>query len=131
MVRENGHVRQKKRVMKTTKINNKNLKIDAKNKAASDRREAVNEEEELDNLLAEFQKADIAETKLVSCERPSPRSLFSFVAHPIKDELLLTGGETFDGKHATMFDDFFVYNIAKNDWKKYQPEGGSGPPPRS
>lgn len=53
-----------------------------------------------DALIAEFEKANSTRSKveILACEKPpSPRVNFTFVAHPAKDELLLFGGEFFNG----------------------------------
>uniref|UniRef100_A0A672L5Z2 Kelch domain containing 4 n=1 Tax=Sinocyclocheilus grahami TaxID=75366 RepID=A0A672L5Z2_SINGR len=58
------------------------------------------EEEDLEALIAEFQSLDAKKTHVVetSCPPPSPRLNASLCAHPEKDELLLFGGEFFNGK---------------------------------
>lgn len=56
-----------------------------------------------DALIAEFEKANSTRSKveILACEKPpSPRVNFTFVAHPAKDELLLFGGEFFNGMRA-------------------------------
>lgn len=58
---------------------------------------------------------------------PSPRSNFSLLTHPDKDELILFGGEFFNGKSLTVFNELFFYNIDKRQWKKVMTPGGPGP----
>lgn len=58
---------------------------------------------------------------------PSPRSNFSFCAHPEKEELILFGGEHFDGQKLTVFNELYFYNIAKNEWKLVMAPCGPGP----
>lgn len=58
---------------------------------------------------------------------PSPRSNFSFCAHPEKEELILFGGESFDGQKLTVYNELYFYNIAKNEWKLVMAPGGPGP----
>lgn len=48
---------------------------------------------------------------------PSPRSNFSLCPHPDKDELLLFGGEYYDGKQMTQYNDLYIYSITKNEWR--------------
>ena len=53
-----------------------------------------------DALLAEYERESASRTKveIVACAKPpSPRVNFTFLAHPTKDELLLFGGEYFNG----------------------------------
>lgn len=58
---------------------------------------------------------------------PSPRSNFSFITHPEKDELIVFGGEFFNGKTLTVYNELFFYNIDKQQWKKVMAPGGPGP----
>lgn len=58
---------------------------------------------------------------------PSPRSNFSFVAHPDKEELILFGGEFYNGQTLSVFNELFFYSIAKNEWKLVMAPGGPGP----
>lgn len=59
--------------------------------------------------------------------QPSPRSNFSFIAHPDKNELIMFGGEFFNGKTTTVYNELFLYNIDKQQWKKVSAPGGPGP----
>ncbi len=57
------------------------------------------------------------------------RANVSLTEHPLKDELLLFGGEFFDGRTTILFNDLYIYDIKKQHWKRVQtPEP---PPPRS
>ncbi|KAM9754279.1 kelch domain-containing protein 4 [Menidia menidia] len=88
------------------------------------------EEEDLEALIAEFQNLDAKKTQVVetTCPPPSPRLNASFSAHPEKDELILFGGEFFNGKKTYLYNDLFIYNIKKNSWVKS--EIPNAPPPR-
>ncbi|KAG9272044.1 kelch domain-containing protein 4 [Astyanax mexicanus] len=87
------------------------------------------EEEDLEALIAEFQLLDAKKTQVVesSCPPPSPRLHASFCAHPEKDELILFGGEFFNGKKTYLYNDLFIYNMKKNTWVKSEIPN---PPPR-
>ncbi|KAI4826085.1 hypothetical protein KUCAC02_021735, partial [Chaenocephalus aceratus] len=52
----------------------------------------------------------------------------SISAHPEKDELILFGGEFFNGRKTYLYNDLFFYNIKKNNWVKS--EIPNPPPPR-
>lgn len=94
-------------------------------------------------LLSKLGESDISEvvqaleaeeTRIKSvqeavCSPPSPRSNFSFVAHPDKEELILFGGEFFNGQKICIYNDLFFYNIPKAEWKMVK--SPSGPAPRS
>jgi len=58
------------------------------------------EEEDLEALIAHFQTLDATKTQIVEtpCPPPSPRLHASLSAHPEKDELILFGGEYFNGQ---------------------------------
>ncbi|XP_028264092.1 kelch domain-containing protein 4 isoform X2 [Parambassis ranga] len=88
------------------------------------------EEEDLEALIAEFQNLDAKKTQVVesSCPPPSPRLSATLSAHPEKDELILFGGEFFNGKKTYLYNDLFFYNIKKNTWVKS--EIPNPPPPR-
>ncbi|XP_013979878.1 kelch domain-containing protein 4 [Salmo salar] len=87
------------------------------------------EEEDLAALIAEFQSLDAKKTTVVetACPPPSPRLNASLSAHPDKDELILFGGEFFNGKKTYLYNDLFFYNIKKDTWVK---SDIPNPPPR-
>lgn len=58
---------------------------------------------------------------------PSPRSNFSFCSHPDKEELILFGGEYFNGQTLSVYNELYFYNIPKNEWKLVMAPGGPGP----
>ncbi|XP_067292695.1 kelch domain-containing protein 4-like [Pseudorasbora parva] len=80
------------------------------------------EEEDLEALIAEFQSLDAKKTQVIetACAPPppSPRLNASLCAHPEKDELILFGGEFFNGKKIFLYNELFFYNIKKNTWLK-------------
>ncbi|XP_053282792.1 kelch domain-containing protein 4 [Pleuronectes platessa] len=88
------------------------------------------EEEDLEALIAEFQTLDGKKTQVVetTCPPPSPRLSASLSPHPEKDELILFGGEFFNGKKTFLYNDLFFYNIKKNTWVKS--DIPNPPPPR-
>ena len=65
-----------------------------------------------------------------SCEPPSPRSSATFIGSPSNSkELFLFGGEYYNGALATFFNDLFIYNIDKDEWRKVT--SPNSPLPRS
>uniref|UniRef100_A0A087XM78 Kelch domain containing 4 n=1 Tax=Poecilia formosa TaxID=48698 RepID=A0A087XM78_POEFO len=88
------------------------------------------EEEDLEALIAEFQNLDAKKTQIVetTCPPPAPRLNATLSAHPEKDELILFGGEFFNGKKTYLYNDLFFYNIKKNSWVKS--DIPNPPPPR-
>nr|CAB3259327.1 kelch domain-containing protein 4-like [Phallusia mammillata] len=102
------------------KAANKLAKKDAKNDGMED----------LEAMIAEFKEIDRKRTTFneEKSSHPSPRSNLSVVAHPEKDELILFGGEYFNGRKTFVYNDTFVYSIKKNEWtKQLIPQA---PPPR-
>uniref|UniRef100_A0A667H636 Kelch domain containing 4 n=1 Tax=Lynx canadensis TaxID=61383 RepID=A0A667H636_LYNCA len=87
------------------------------------------EEEDLEALLAHFQALDATKTQVVEtpCPPPSPRLHASLSAHPDRDELILFGGEYFDGQKTSVYNELYTYNIRKDAWTKVEIPN---PPPR-
>ncbi|XP_006860339.1 PREDICTED: kelch domain-containing protein 4 [Chrysochloris asiatica] len=87
------------------------------------------EEEDLEALIAHFQTLDARKTQIVEvqCPPPSPRLNASLSAHPEKDELILFGGEYFNGKKTFLYNELYTYNIRKDAWTKVEIPN---PPPR-
>ncbi|XP_031513896.1 kelch domain-containing protein 4 isoform X1 [Papio anubis] len=87
------------------------------------------EEEDLEALIAHFQTLDAKRTQIVEtpCPPPSPRLNASLSVHPEKDELILFGGEYFNGQKTFLYNELYVYNIRKDAWTKVDIPS---PPPR-
>lgn len=76
-------------------------------------------------LEANEQRRTTVSEQIVS--PPSPRSNFSFCTHPDKEELILFGGEHYNGKTLTVYNELYFYSIPKNEWKLVMAPGGPGP----
>ena len=78
------------------------------------------EDVDLDAVLAEYAKKQeqfLKVTETVS-EPPSPRAHSTLIASPANDhELFLFGGEYFNGALAKFYNDLFIYNINRDEWK--------------
>lgn len=89
------------------------------------------EEDDLEALLSEFRKKDIEGT-IAQVEAlpgpPSARSYFSVSNLHKNDEVLIVGGEYFDGDNSRCYQDAFRYNVVKDEWKKVI--APTMPPPR-
>ncbi|XP_045149670.1 kelch domain-containing protein 4 isoform X1 [Echinops telfairi] len=87
------------------------------------------EEEDLEALIAHFQTLDAKKTEIVEvpCPPPSPRLNASLSAHPEKDELILFGGEYFNGKKTFLYNELYTYSIRKDAWTRVEIPN---PPPR-
>ncbi|XP_038662452.1 kelch domain-containing protein 4 isoform X1 [Scyliorhinus canicula] len=89
------------------------------------------EEEDLETLIAEFRQLDAKKSQVteVACSLPLPRLNASFSPYPEKDELILFGGEYFNGQKTFLYNELYLYNIKKNSWTKL--EIPNPPAPRS
>lgn len=90
------------------------------------------EDADLDSILAEYQRQQeqfLKVTEVVS-DPPSPRSSATFVASPSNSsELLLFGGEYYNGALASFYNDLYVYKINSDSWRKVT--SPNSPLPRS
>lgn len=61
---------------------------------------------------------------------PSPRTNFTLTAHPLKKELILFGGEFFNGRSLEIYNDLLIYDIVKKHWHEirgpYSPIASAG-----
>ncbi|KAK9171620.1 Galactose oxidase, central domain protein [Cryptosporidium meleagridis] len=55
---------------------------------------------------------------IIQSERPSPRISSSYNIHPISGEVIIFGGEYYDGKEVKCFHDLYKWNIDKDEWKQ-------------
>uniref|UniRef100_A0A8D8X188 Kelch domain-containing protein 4 n=1 Tax=Cacopsylla melanoneura TaxID=428564 RepID=A0A8D8X188_9HEMI len=87
-------------------------------------------EEDIEKIVKDIEAEEKRKNKVIEkvVPEPSRRANFSFVPHPDKDQLILFGGEFYDGQKTKMFNDLFFYNIAKNEWRLISAPGA--PPPR-
>lgn len=97
-------------------------KGDKKNKTKAAKLEGSDAEDvDLDEVLAEYQREQeqfLKITEVVAEEPPKPRAASCFLASPSNsNQLLLFGGEYFNGALATFFNDLHIYYIDKDIWK--------------
>ncbi|PKY03272.1 putative kelch repeats protein [Aspergillus campestris IBT 28561] len=90
------------------------------------------EDADLDAILAQYaeEQARFLKVTEVPSGPPSPRSSATVLASPSnRNELLVYGGEYFDGNLASFFNNLFVYNVDKREWKEVT--SPNSPLPRS
>ncbi|KAJ5905963.1 uncharacterized protein N7473_002879 [Penicillium subrubescens] len=90
------------------------------------------EDADLDAILAQYaeEQAKFLKVTEVPSGPPAPRSSATVLASPSNgNEILLFGGEYFDGTHATFFNNLFVYQINRGEWKEVT--SPNSPLPRS
>ncbi|KAJ8951339.1 hypothetical protein NQ318_009273 [Aromia moschata] len=87
-------------------------------------------EDDIENIVAEIEKEEKKRQQVTEAivEPPSRRLNFSFVAHPDKEQVILYGGEYFNGQKTFVYNDLFFYDIANKTWSIVKAPGG--PPPR-
>lgn len=114
------------------KQSKKTDKKDKRHKSKGKDADSDVEEADLDAILAQYQEEQarfLKVTEVVS-EPPSPRSSATVLASPSnRNELLIFGGEYFDGTLATFFNNLFVYLIDRGEWREVT--SPNSPLPRS
>ncbi|PYI12748.1 kelch repeats protein [Aspergillus sclerotiicarbonarius CBS 121057] len=90
------------------------------------------EDADLDAILAQYaeEQAKFLKVTEVVGGPPTPRSSATVLGSPSnRNELLVYGGEYFDGTLATFFNNLFVYNIDRGEWREVT--SPNSPLPRS
>ncbi|OJD15450.1 hypothetical protein AJ78_04291 [Emergomyces pasteurianus Ep9510] len=90
------------------------------------------EDVDLDAVLAAYaeEQAKFLKVTEVSCGPPSPRSSSTLIASPAgRNELFVFGGEHFDGTLATFYNNLYVYQVDKHEWREVT--SPNSPLPRS
>ncbi|XP_018331118.1 kelch domain-containing protein 4 [Agrilus planipennis] len=87
-------------------------------------------EDDIEKILLEIEYEEQKRTTVteIKVDFPTRRCNFTFVPHPDKDELVLFGGEFYNGKKTQVYNDLFFYNTNQNSWSLLQCP--SGPSPR-
>ncbi|KAL2356147.1 putative kelch repeats protein [Cryomyces antarcticus] len=121
-----------KKVRVAQKQEKKASQKEKKSKTKSRDDDSDAEDVDLDAVLAEYAKQQEQFLKVTEspCDPPSPRGSSTLIASPSNDnELLLFGGEYFNGALASFYNDLFVYNINRDEWRKVT--SPNSPLPRS
>ncbi|XP_031480330.1 uncharacterized protein LOC116250664 [Nymphaea colorata] len=105
----------------------------AEEKKARRESKKVSIEDDIDAILASIQKEE-AKKKEVHVEEnvpaPSPRANCTLNINPLKEtELILYGGEYYNGNKTFVYGDLYRYNVEKCEWKLIS--SPNSPPPRS
>nr|CAH7738499.1 unnamed protein product [Callosobruchus chinensis] len=87
-------------------------------------------EDDIETIVAQIEQDEKKRQQVTETTvgPPSRRLNFSFVAHPDKEQLIMYGGEYFNGQKTFVYNDLFFYNIPTNTWTVCKSPGG--PPPR-
>ncbi|XP_010248815.1 PREDICTED: kelch domain-containing protein 4 [Nelumbo nucifera] len=105
----------------------------AEEKRARRESKKLSPEDDIDAILLSIQREE-AKKKEVHVEEnvpaPSPRSNCSLNINPLKEtELILYGGEFYNGNKTFVYGDLYRYDVEKQEWKLIS--SPSSPPPRS
>lgn len=86
-------------------------------------------EKDIESILQEFAAKEATRTavSITVVPQPSRRSSFSFNAQP-NGEMIMFGGEFFDGETTTVYNELLKWNVEKNEWRLI--ESLNTPPPR-
>ncbi|MCD7463322.1 hypothetical protein HAX54_050350, partial [Datura stramonium] len=124
-----------KKTKKPGKGKEKTEKKTAKAEEKRARRESkkLSPEDDIDAILLSIQKEE-AKKKEIHIEEnvpaPSPRSNCSLNINPLKEtELVLYGGEFYNGSKTFVYGDLYRYDVEKQEWKLIS--SPNSPPPRS
>ncbi|XP_050514767.1 kelch domain-containing protein 4 isoform X2 [Diabrotica virgifera virgifera] len=87
-------------------------------------------EDDIESILLQIEKEEKKRLTVTEAiiSPPSRRLNFTFMAHPEKEQLILYGGEFFNGQKTFVYGDLFFYNIPNNKWTVVK--APNGPPPR-
>ncbi|XP_057437616.1 uncharacterized protein LOC130729794 [Lotus japonicus] len=123
---------------KTKKVGKGKEKTEKKTAKAEEKRarretKKLSPEDDIDAILLSIQKED-AKKKEVHVEdnvpAPSPRSNCTLTVNPLKEtELILFGGEFYNGSKTFIYGDLYRYDVEKLEWKLVS--SPNSPPPRS
>ncbi|KAI3940846.1 hypothetical protein MKW92_002522 [Papaver armeniacum] len=113
------------------KTERKTAKADEK-RARRDNKK-ISEEDDIDAILLSIQKEEAKKKEIhieESVPKPSPRSNCSLNINPLKEtELIIYGGEYYNGNKTYVYGDLYRYDVDKNEWKLIS--SPNSPPPRS
>ncbi|CAL7933535.1 unnamed protein product [Xylocopa violacea] len=106
------------------------LKTEKKLSAKQKKELAALGEDNIEDIVAQIEKEESRKRHVIEkvVAPPSRRINFTLTAHPLKDELIMLGGEFHDGRTTCVYGDMFIYNLNKNEWMIIKAPGA--PPPR-
>lgn len=126
-----GGKKQKKPGKGKEKTERKTAKSAEKRARRDDKK--LDQEDDIDAILASIQKEEAKKVAVHVDENvppPSPRCNCTVTVNPTKDsELIIFGGEHYNGDKTFVYNDLYRYNAEKNEWK--QVSSPNSPPPRS
>ncbi len=91
-------------------------------KAAKAGKALFHANDDIDKILADLAVIEKKTTSvtITPCGTPSPRTNASLVANPLKPELILYGGEHYNGRKVVTFNELYFYVIPKAEFRRVQ-----------
>ncbi|KAK6071174.1 Kelch repeat-containing protein 3 [Seiridium cupressi] len=119
--KKKGSAADTKKAKKAEKKQKQEKKAEKKSKAKTAKLEGSDAEDvDLDNILEEYKKQQEQFhkiTEIVAEAPPKPRSSSTFMASPSNsNQLLLFGGENYNGAIATFYNDLSIYYTDRDEW---------------
>ncbi|ETS87714.1 hypothetical protein PFICI_01542 [Pestalotiopsis fici W106-1] len=119
--KKKGAAAEAKKAKKAEKKQKQEKKGEKKSKAKAAKDEGSDVEDvDLDNILEEYKKQQeqfLKVTEVVAEVPPKPRSSSTFMASPSNaNQLLLFGGENYNGAIATFYNDLSIYYTDRDEW---------------
>ena len=92
---------------------------------------AAKGEEDIESMVKAIKEEERKrqEVREAACPPPSARSHFSLTARPHRQEIVIFGGQFYNGQTTEVKNDLYIYNMARSEWSCVA--SPSGPPPRS
>lgn len=126
-----GGRKQKKPGKGKEKTERKTVKAAEKRARRDDKK--LDQEDDIDAILASIQKEEAKKVAVhidENVDAPSPRCNCTVTINPSKDsELVVYGGEYYNGDKTFVYGDLYRYNADKGEWKLVS--SPNSPPPRS
>ena len=124
-----------KEALKAQKKEEKRKKQELKTEKSAKKKEAkeLEGEEDIQTTISKIEKSKkknvITTPQVVACPQPGPRSTFTICQSPISDELILFGGQCYDGQVQHVYGDTYRWHFGRNEWRLV--EVSPSPNPRS
>jgi N-acetylneuraminic acid mutarotase len=133
--KEKSSTKQSKAVEKQMRKEEKKKKQELKSEKSQKKKEAkeLDGEEDIQTTVSKLEKAKKSSTatppSVTVCAQPGPRSAFSVVQSPLSDEIIMFGGQYYDGSTQFVYGETYRWSISKNEWRMV--EVSPSPNPRS
>jgi N-acetylneuraminic acid mutarotase len=133
----NSSSKQAKAVAKQQRKEEKKKKQEHKSEKSQKKKDAkeLDGEEDIQTTIARIEQSKKTKSTAASvpfitqCPQPGPRSASTIVQSPISDELIMFGGQYYDGQAQYVYGESYRWNFHKNEWRMV--EVSPSPNPRS